>query len=131
MPLNNGTHSKDYEFIPGSTIVGFIFVGLWLSFIITAKIMGNSSDKYKMNNKFDLVIFKPATSSKQDSLIGSRRVLSTNNVYAHNINAAAVSGFDFSQMNARTAYTDIFHTNSNETNLGTPVFTNSSSLSKL
>ena len=54
-----------------------------------------------------------------------------NNVYSHNINAAAVSGFDFSQMNARTAYTDIFHTNSNETNLGTPVFTNSSSLSKL
>ena len=120
-PINNGTHSKPYDFVPNSTIVGFVFVGLWLSFILVAKIFGNSSDKYKMNNKFDLVIFKPATSgTKQDSLIGQRRVIALN-VYAHNINAASASGFDFNLINARTSYSDLLL---NSTDLGTPNFAN-------
>lgn len=26
--LNNGTHKHQYEFVPASTVVGFLFVGL-------------------------------------------------------------------------------------------------------
>lgn len=127
-PLNNGTHSVPYDFVPISTIVGFVFVGLWLSFILIAKIFGNSSDKYKMNNKFDLVIFKPATSSKQDSLIGQRRVVA-HNVYSHNINAANACGFDFNLINARTSFSELINNTSSD--LGTPITTNANSLSKL
>ena len=111
-------------------------LGIWLGFIIVAKIMGNSSDKYKMNNEFDLVIFKPAASSKQDLLIGPRRIYS-NNIYNHNINAAKAANIDFSLslMNTRTSYTDLFHSTSVETivnTTATPVITNTSnSFSKL
>ncbi len=79
-----------------------------------------------MNNKFDLVIFKPAAASKQDSLIGPRRIYS-NNIYTHNINLANSCNFDFNSINqCRNSYTDLFHISS----IDTPN-TNTSSLSKL
>jgi hypothetical protein len=111
----------------------FEFIGIWLGLIIIAKIMGNSSDKYKMNNEFDLVIFKPATSNKQDLLIGPRRIYS-NNIYCHNINAAKAANIELSLslMNSRTSYTEYIHSISVENTSGTPIVTNNnSSLSKL
>lgn len=28
--LNNGTHQHQYEFVPASTVVGFVFVGIYI-----------------------------------------------------------------------------------------------------
>ena len=28
--LNNGTHEYKYEFVPASTVVGFLFVGIYI-----------------------------------------------------------------------------------------------------
>ena len=109
-PLNNRTNKQDYKFIPGSTIAGFVFVSVWFGFIVIAKIMGSSSDKYKINNKFDLVIFKPAT---KDSLIGPRRIHSNNNIYIHNINAATACGFDLSALEVKS-YDQLFNLNTND-----------------
>ena len=96
---------------------------------IIAKIMNTSNDKYKMNNEFDLVIFKPATSNKQDLLIGPRRIYS-NNIYSHNINAAKACNIDFSLslMNSRSSYTEYIHSTSVENASGTPVAMNNSKL---
>ena len=48
----------EYIFFPVPTMIGFGFIGAWLAFIIIAKIMCSSSDQYKMNNRYDLVIYK-------------------------------------------------------------------------
>lgn len=85
--------SGKYEFVPVSSIVGLVFVSTWFLFVIVAKITYSSTDQYKIANRFDLVIFKPAT---KNSLIGPRRIYSNNNVNIQNINAAAASGLDLS-----------------------------------
>ena len=52
----------EYIFFPVPTMIGFGFIGAWLAFIIIAKIMCSSSDQYKMNNRYDLVIYKSGNS---------------------------------------------------------------------
>lgn len=130
VPINNRTKKETYEFTPIPTIVGFVFVGIWLGFILVAKIMYNSSDQYKINNRFDLVIFKPAA---KNSLIGPRRIYSNNNVNTQNINAAASSGVDLSMLNIRTSFNQSV-TNSNNNNhspIDNGSFNSSSSLNKM
>jgi hypothetical protein len=77
-----------------------VFVGVWFVFMLIAKIMYNSTDQYKINNRFDLVIFKPAT---KNSLVGPRRIYSNNNVNMQNINAANASGMDMSFIHHRNS----------------------------
>ena len=55
----DSTEEIEYTFVPIPTIVAIVFVGFWFAFILIAKIMCSSSDQYKINNRFDLVIFKP------------------------------------------------------------------------
>ncbi len=57
-------NSLEYTFVPIPTIAGMVFVGFWCLFILIAKIMYSSSDQYKINNRFDLVIFKPGIKKK-------------------------------------------------------------------
>lgn len=111
VPINNRTKKEAHEFTPVPTVVGFIFIGVWLGFILIAKIMYNSSDQYKINNRYDLVIFKPAA---KNSLIGPRRIYSNNNVNNQNINAAATSGIDLSILNIRNIYNSVPNANTNE-----------------
>lgn len=111
VPINNRTKKEAHEFTPVPTVVGFIFIGAWLGFILIAKIMYNSSDQYKINNRYDLVIFKPAA---KNSLIGPRRIYSNNNVNSQNINAAATSGIDLSVLHIRNSYNSVSNTNTNE-----------------
>jgi hypothetical protein len=85
---------------PIASIVAMVFVGVWFVFVIIAKIMYNSTDQYKINNRFDLVIFKPAT---KNSLVGPRRIYSNNNVNIQNIHAATASGMDMSFLYQRNA----------------------------
>ena len=92
-PRHNNDRLGNYNFYPVSSIVGIVFVGIWFAFVAIAKIMYNSTDQYKINNRFDLVIFKPAT---KNSLIGPRRIYGNNNVNIQNINAANASGMDLS-----------------------------------
>jgi hypothetical protein len=101
----------EFNFIPASTIAGLLFVGVWFAFILIAKIMYSSTDQYKLNNRFDLVIFKPAT---KNSLIGPRRIYSNNNVNIQNMNAATASGMDLSFLYQRnTAFNQQSLYNSN------------------
>jgi hypothetical protein len=95
---NIRANKTEYVFYPVSSIVGMCFVGIWFAFILIAKIMFSSSDQYKISNRYDLVIFKPATKT---SLIGPRLIYSNNNVNMQNINAAAASGFDVNVINQR------------------------------
>ena len=92
---------KNHEFFPNSTKIGFGFVGIWVAFILIAKIMYTSSDQYKTTNKYDLVIFKPPA---KYSAIGPRRIYSNNNVNLQNINAALASGIDLSVLNVRNTF---------------------------
>ncbi|RMZ99152.1 hypothetical protein BpHYR1_037493 [Brachionus plicatilis] len=124
VPINNRTKKEAHEFIPVPTIAGFIFIGVWLGFIMIAKIMYNSSDQYKINNRFDLVIFRPAA---KNSLIGPRRIYSNNNVNTQNINAAATSGIDLTVLNIRNTYKPVSNSNPNENGN----FSSSSSLNKM
>jgi hypothetical protein len=97
---DKNTKLNSYHFYPASSITGIVFVAVWFVFVLIAKIMYNSTDQYKINNRFDLVIFKPAT---KNSLIGPRRIYSNNNVNVQNINAANASGMDLSFLYQRNA----------------------------
>lgn len=125
-PKANKTITKEpYVFYPASTIVGFVFVGIWFVFILIAKIMYNSSDQYKMNNRFDLVIFKTAT---KNSLIGPRRIYSNNNINTQNLTAAAASGFDLNILNARASFHQHLHHSSTENSFANnPIVNNNTS----
>ncbi|CAF0719078.1 unnamed protein product [Brachionus calyciflorus] len=124
--INNRTNKEKHEFIPVPTIVGFIFIGVWFGFILIAKIMYNSSDQYKINNRYDLVIFKPAA---KNSLIGPRRIYSNNNVNTQNINAAALSGVDLSMLNIRTTFNHSASNSTSSDNGGT--YNSNSNLNKI
>lgn len=91
-----------YPFTPIATIIGFVFIGISFSFLAIAKILYASSDQYMMNNRFDLVIFKPPTNK---SILGPRRVYSNTVANAHNLTAATAVGFDVSMLSARNPYT--------------------------
>ena len=95
---NIRVNKTEYVFYPVSSIVGMCFVGIWFAFILIAKIMFSSSDQYKISNRYDLVIFKPATKT---SLIGPRLIYSNSNVNMQNINAASAAGFDVNVINQR------------------------------
>lgn len=104
LPVEGSASSTSYEFIPVSTIIGFSFVAVCLVLLAVAKIMYASSDQYMMNNRYDLVIFKPPT---KNSVIGPRRVYTNSTASTHNLNAAAACGFDVSMLNTRNPYTSM------------------------
>jgi hypothetical protein len=100
-----GTHQtvpNTYEFVPMATIIGFVFIAVCFTLLAVAKIMFASTDQYMMNNRYDLVIFKPPTNK---SVLGPRRVYSNTAVNAHNLAAAQACGFDISMLNGRNPYT--------------------------
>lgn len=112
-PTTRDTDKLKYQFFPNSTKVGFAFVGVWLTFILVAKIMYTSSDQYRTTNKYDLVLFKPPNKASASSAIGPRRIYSNNGANMQNINAAAASGIDFSVLNVRSAMSSNHHHNHN------------------
>lgn len=112
-PSTTDTDKLKYQFFPNSTKVGFAFVGVWLTFILVAKIMYTSSDQYRTTNKYDLVLFKPPNKASASSAIGPRRIYSNNGANMQNINAAAASGIDFSVLNVRSAMSSNHHHNHN------------------
>lgn len=118
-PKEDANKLKNYEFFPNSTKIGFAFVGIWVGFILIAKIMYTSSDQYKTTNKFDLVLFKPPT---KNSAIGPRRIYSNNNANLQNINAALSSGIDLSVLNVRNSFSQ--NQNQGQSQTETQQFTN-------
>lgn len=102
-PTTSNTDKLHYQFFPNSTKVGFAFVGVWLGFILIAKIMYTSSDQYRTTNKYDLVLFKPPNKASASLAIGPRRIYSNNTANVQNLSAAAASGIDFSVINVRSA----------------------------
>jgi hypothetical protein len=126
---DKNTKLNNYHFYPASSIAGIIFVVVWFVFVLIAKIMYNSTDQYKINNRFDLVIFKPAT---KNSLIGPRRIHSNNNVNIQNINAANASGMDFSFLYQRnTSISQSIHGSLSEGSLAQNVGMQSASKTSL
>ena len=101
VPVNT-TESHEYYFTPWATIIGFVFIGVSFGLLAIAKLMFDSTDQYMMNNRYDLVIFKPPTNK---SILGPRRVYSNTAVNAHNLAAAAASGFDVTMLNSKNPYT--------------------------
>lgn len=92
-------------------------MGVWLGFVLIAKIMYTSSDQYRTTNKFDLVLFKPPSKSAGGATaIGPRRIYSNNNANLQNLNAAAASGVDFSILNVRTSFSNTPNNNNNSNN---------------
>jgi hypothetical protein len=67
----NATESHEYYFTPWATIIGFVFIGVSFGLLAIAKLMFDSTDQYMMNNRYDLVIFKPPTNK---SILGPRRL---------------------------------------------------------
>ena len=98
----------DYPFTPIATIIGFVFIGISFAFLAITKMFYSSSDQYMMNNRFDLVIFKPPTTK---SVLGPRRVYSNTVANAHNLTAASSCGFHVGMLNARNPYTSFMTAN--------------------
>lgn len=98
----------DYPFTPIATIIGFVFIGISFAFLAITKMLYASSDQYMMNNRFDLVIFKPPTTK---SVLGPRRVYSNTVANAHNLTAATSCGFDVRMLSARNPYTSFLTAN--------------------
>lgn len=94
----------DYPFTPVATIIGLVFIAISFSFLAIAKILYASSDQYMMNNRFDLVIFKPPTNK---SVLGPRRIYTNTITHSHNLAAAQACGFDVSMLNTRNPYSTL------------------------
>lgn len=97
-PIIEHRNTTAYEFIPQITIIGFGFTFISFFLLIIAKLMYNSSDHYMMNNRYDLIIFKPPT---KHSLLELRRVYKNSEASEHNLNAALSSGFDITKITNR------------------------------
>lgn len=103
-PVHQQINSTAYEFVPMATIIGFSFTGICFFLLVFAKIMFTSSDQNMSKNRYDLVIFKPAT---RNSNLGLRRVYKNLKASNHNLNAAAASGFNVSMLINRNSYNSI------------------------
>ena len=67
--------------------------------------MFTSSAQYMANNRYDLVIFKPPTTGKNEKDKGPKRVYTNVTANSHNISAAKACGFDVSMLNTRNPLT--------------------------
>lgn len=99
-PIEHARNSTAYEFVPIATIIGFSFTIVCLLLLAIAKLMFTSSDQYMMNNRYDLVIFKPPT---KHSAIGPRRGYKNSDANTNNLNAASACGFDLTTLTKRSS----------------------------
>jgi hypothetical protein len=104
--VSAGDGHKTIYFTPLATIIGFIFIGVNFFLLAIIKIYYLSSDQYNIQNRFDLVIFKPPT--KSSNRIGLRRIYKNSKASMHNLNAAIASGFDVSKLNDRQFFAPVF-----------------------
>ena len=105
IPIEPIVSPTAYNFFPISTIIGLGFIVVCFLLLAIAKIMFTSSAQYMANNRYDLVIFKPPTTGKNEKDKGPKRVYTNVTANSHNISAAKACGFDVSMLNTRNPLT--------------------------